>query len=332
MIRGFILFMAAISITPPAYADGDMIQVEAFRGLIEQDLRLASVGYRLAASNRAHCPVLARNPGWVIHDIAQYSNARIAALAFPSAEPVSVAAVVANGPAARAGFLANDGLSGIAGTAIDTAIPSTKGASRDRVAKINANVAAALETQAAVSISINKGGARTERLLSPPLICASTYQIDTGSGINAGADGAMVSVSIQLALFAETEVELAAIVAHELAHNLLQHRAKLDAAKVSRGLGGLFGKSKNAILQTEIEADQLSIWLLANAGYDPNASIIFWQRYAKKHGAGIFTAGTHLRWKNRIKIMETEIASLNAAGKDANGYAPPLLLKLRTMQ
>ncbi len=336
MIRLALAILALFSASPSdanananADADGDMIQVEAFRGLIAQDLRLASAGYRLAAGSRSFCPVLARNPGWVVHDIAQYADARIAALAFPSAESVSVAAVVANGPAARAGVLANDGLSGIAGTTINSAIVSKKGVSRIRVAAINAHMAAALETQASVAITVNKGGTRIERLISPPLICASTFQIDTNGGINAGADGSMVSVSIELALFAENEIDLAAIVAHELAHNLLQHRAKLNAAKVSRGLGALFGKSKNAILQTEIEADQLAIWLLANAGYDPQSAIVFWQRYAQKHGAGIFTAGTHLRWKNRIKIMEVEMAAMYVSVKGENGYAPPLLLKLR---
>jgi beta-barrel assembly-enhancing protease len=330
MIRGFTLFMAIIWATPPAYADGDMIQIEAFRGLIEQDLRLASVGYRLANGSRAHCPVLARNPGWVIHDIAQYSNARVAALAFPSSEPISVAAVVANGPAARVGIQANDGLTSIAGKALNWPSQAKKGASYDRVAAVNADIAAAIQAKDSLPLTLKRGTMPVSLNLLAPLICASTFQISTSGGINAGADGTMVSVSIDLARFAETEIELASIVAHELAHNLLQHRAKLDAAKVSRGLGSLFGKSKNAILQTEIEADQLSIWLLANAGYDPNEAITFWQRFSKKHGAGIFTAGTHLRWKNRIKIMEAEIAALNTTDKDANGYAPPLLLKLRT--
>jgi beta-barrel assembly-enhancing protease len=332
MMRYVVSLLLALFAVTPASAESDQQRVAAFQALIAQDLRLASVGYKLAEANRAYCPVLARNPGWVIHDIAQYPDARIAQMAFPSAEPLSVSAVVPNGPAARAGVRANDGISALNDKAYNWGATTAKGVSRDRVAMVGDEITAALEAQQTASITLNRGGNAVTAVITPPQICASTFQIDTKGGINAGADGRMVSVSIALALFAEKEVELAAIVAHELAHNLLQHRAKLDAAKISRGLGSYFGKNKNAILQTEIEADQLSIWLLANAGYDPQDAIVFWQRYAKKHGTGIFTAGTHLRWKNRLKLMVAEQAAIAGTTKDANGYAPPLLLKLRAVK
>jgi beta-barrel assembly-enhancing protease len=331
MRRWSILACLAL-VTTPATAAPRQDQIAAFRDLVAQDLRLASIGYRLAAANRAYCPVLARNPGWVIHDIAQYPDSETAKAAFNAPEPVSVAAVVPSGPAAQAGLLANDGFSAILGQSLDWTEPSRKRASYDRLAAFKAQIAEQLRTEASLPLTVNRGGQRVNVTLAPPEICASDFQIDTANGINAGADGQMVSVSIDLVLFAENEIDLAAVVAHELAHNLLQHRRKLDAAKVKRGFGGLFGKSKNAILQTEIEADQLSIWLLHNAGYDTQVAIAFWQRYAKKHGTGIFTAGTHLRWKNRIAIMQAEIVAIANAQRDKSALFPPLLQKMQPVQ
>lgn len=313
----------------PVHADERSEAVAAFRGLIEQDLRLATIGYRLAAANRAFCPVTMRNPGWVVHDIAQYSDVETAKAAFGFTAPVSIAAIVPGGPAANAGLQAQDGLLAIEGGNLDNSSQQEKRASYDHLAAVKAKIAEQLRSDEAMQLTINRAGQRQDIALNPAEVCASDFQIDTAGGINAGADGKMVSISINLALFAESEIDLAAIVAHELAHNLLQHRARLDAAKVSRGLGSIIGKSKKAILATEIEADQLSIWLLHNAGYDTQAAIQFWQRYSKKHGTGIFTAGTHLRWKNRIAIMLAEVAAIAASPDNKSAINPPLLQQLR---
>ncbi len=334
-LRPYLLCAALVA--APVMAIPSQDQVAAFRELVTQDLRLASIGYRLAAANRAYCPVRARNPGWVVHDIAQYPDAQTAKAAFNTPEPVSVAALVPDGPAAKAGLAANDGFSGIAGQSLDWTTQPEKRVSYDRLAAFKAQIAEQLRTNGFVKLSINRGGQRKNITLAPAEICASDFQIDTAKGINAGADGQMVSVSTALALFAENEIDMAAVVAHELAHNLLQHRAKLDAAKVSRGLGRLFGKNKDAILKTEIEADQLSIWLLHNAGYDVQAAIAFWQQYAKKHGTGIFTEGTHLRWKNRIAIMQAEIDAIASVQKESvpqnkGALSPPLLQQMQVVR
>ena len=119
--------------------------------------------------------------------------------------------------------------------------------------------------------------------------------------------------------------ELAAILAHEIAHNLLRHPQRLAAAKVSRGILSAVTGGAAKIKQTEIEADRLSIWLMANAGYDPQGAIRFWTFYGKKFGKGIFSAPTHYRWKKRVALFEEEIAGLAASKRSAQGYAPQLL-------
>ena len=136
----------------------------------------------------------------------------------------------------------------------------------------------------------------------------------------------MVSVSSTLAEYFIGDDEFAAVVAHELAHNLLKHKERLNAQKVNRGFFGQFGKSAGRIRKTEIEADRLSVWLMANAGYDPQAAIRFWTRYGKQHGKGIFSASTHYRWKKRVKLFEEEIAKMKAMELIDDKFAPPLLI------
>ena len=99
--------------------------------------------------------------------------------------------------------------------------------------------------------------------------CASRFLILPSRQLNAFANGRSVQVTSRLAEEVRREDELAAVLAHEFAHHVLRHRARLDAAGVERGLLGNFGRNARLIRETEEEADRLSVWLLARAGYDP---------------------------------------------------------------
>jgi hypothetical protein len=139
---------------------------------------------------------------------------------------------------------------------------------------------------------------------------------DTKSKLDAGADGVSVRVTEGLMAFtADDEGQLAAVVAHEMSHNLLGHRQRLAAT----------GNSNKQILETEIEADRLSVWLMANAGYDTQAALHFMERYGRRTDLGIFSAGTHLRWKNRQKVMQREIALIKQTVAENRPLTPPLL-------
>jgi Zn-dependent protease with chaperone function len=97
--------------------------------------------------------------------------------------------------------------------------------------------------------------------------------------------------------------ELAAIVAHELAHIVLDHPRRLTDAHVSRGLFKGFGRSGRLFKQTENEADRLSVTLMANAGYDPQAAVRYWLTYGAQlndHGG---LGSTHLPWQDRARLI-----------------------------
>lgn len=289
--------------------------VSAYQALAQKDLRLASVGYRLALANAPLCDRTSRNPGWVLHDEFQYSDSRIARAAFGLRASIGLSAVVPGGPAEAAGLKAGDGIVAINGKDI-VSLPG-KPRSIKRMEAVTSKLSDALASSGPLNVTAQTAIGQKNFTLNPPAICASKFWLDTKSSLDAGADGEAVRVTEGLLTFtAQDDTELAAVVAHEISHNLLRHRERIST-----------NRSNKVILATEIEADRLSVWLMANAGYDPTAALRFAERYGRKTGHGIFSDGTHLRWKNRVKVMQAEIDLMQRTGKVGDLYAPPLLAR-----
>lgn len=138
-------------------------------------------------------------------------------------------------------------------------------------------------------------------------VCASTFWVDNRRKKEAGSDGEHVRVSSGLVDFLDEDDELAAVAAHELAHNQLGHPALLDGLKKGRA---------KTVRQTEIEADGLSVWLLANAGYDPHAAIRMWRRLGPRQSKTP-------RLPERLAIVESEIAALESIPASDGKRSPP---------
>jgi len=287
----------------------------AYQALAQQDLRLASVGYRLASANAPLCNRTSRNAGWVLHDALQYPDPRVARAAFAMRAPVGLSAVVPGSPADVAGLKSGDGIVAVNGVEISS-LPA-KPRSTARLEAVIAMLTDALSSNGPVTVTADTASGKKIFTLNPPAICASKFWLDTKSSLDAGADGDGVRVTEGLLAFTtQDDAELAAVVAHEMAHNLLGHRERLSG-----------NRSRKAILATETEADRLSVWLMANAGYDPVAAVRFAERYGRKTGLGIFSDGTHLRWKNRVKLMQGEIDLMQRTSKTGGLYAPSLLTR-----
>ena len=116
------------------------------------------------------------------------------------------------------------------------------------------------------------------------------------------------------------------IFAHELAHSILRHRDRLSAADVSKGLGGEFGRDRRLNREAEIEADRLSVHLLANAGLDPVSAPVFWRSpLGKRLGGGLFRSRVYPSPEARAQQLEGEIALYLAGG--APSYPGHLLIR-----
>lgn len=308
--------LAALLAANAAVAAPKANEIEAYRALVQQDLRLMTVGYRLAVANAPFCRDRAPNAGWVLHDIAQYPDEETAQAAFAFEQPIQIAAVVEGGPADQAGAKAGDSFVGLDdATLYWPAMPVGK-TGYERMASFKQLVGERWKTDGSLSVKLVRKSETSAKKVVGKLACSSDFWVDGKTKLDAGADGERVRVTSGLMAYTPDEQELAAVVAHELAHNVLQHRARLD--KIRKG-------KTSAILETEIEADRLSIWLMANAGYDLNAAVRFWERYGRKTGLGIFSAGTHLRWKKRVQLLQAEIDLLMRSEKSEGLVVPPLL-------
>ncbi|MEZ5708138.1 MAG: M48 family metallopeptidase [Blastomonas sp.] len=302
--------------------------LSGYEALRAKDSRVLAIGYRLAKGNVAYCPDLENAAGWALHSLSQYGDRNGARAAFGFEGEFAVLAVLPDGPADRAGIRQDDTLVAINGDTLDLdhAAMEANGESRGYapLAWLQARMEAAL-AKGPASITIMRDGQRLEFTVEPELICQSRFEVRTSNNQDASANGRIISIGDELVDFAASESELSALLAHELAHNMLHHRERLNAAGVSRGLLQQFGRSARLIKQTEVEADRLSVWLMANAGYDPQDAVTFWTRYGKTYGLGIFSPSTHYRWKKRVKFISEELEILSGSERSSKGYAPPLL-------
>lgn len=311
-----IAFCGVLGLATIATSAPNPDEVKAYQALVEQDVRIATIGYRLAAANAPFCKKLERNPGWVLQDERQYPNLETVRTALAFREPVSVAGLVAGGPADTAGIAAGDGLLGMNGVTWNWSTRASKAKSAQRIEDVQEQFRSALMTNGAIEVKLETASGPRTFKLNPPAICASRFWIDTKSKLDAGADGYNVRITEALVRFAANDDELAAAVAHELSHNLLEHREKLKKGK----------KSAARIRATEIEADQLSLWLMANAGYDASVALRFIERFGRATDPALISDGTHLRWRGRVGIMQSEISKMSRSSK-LNGLLPPPLLK-----
>lgn len=293
-----------------------------YAALAALEARVAAIGFRLTTTNAAWCQVQQPQFGWIWGDPRLYdADRRPEALAVYGAvdrDAPFVAALAPASPAAEAGMRVGVAIIGMQGSAVPD------GADAHPFARITAieTQLAALPPTAPLALDTGDAGALT---LIPVAGCVSDFRVEASEKAGAVADGRMVLVHQGLAEFAQDDEALAAAIAHELAHNILRHRARLDAAGVDRGLGKQFGRSARLFKRTEVEADRLSVWLLAGAGYDPAAAGRFWTAFGQRKGRPLFQAGTHPGWRDRVALLEAEAALIAAARASGQPLHPPLI-------
>ncbi|WP_198152654.1 PDZ domain-containing protein [Tsuneonella dongtanensis] len=265
-----------------------------------EDLRLQSIGWRLATGNAAYCdarPAI----GLLLQDMANYTEPARMRAAAGIAGDIAVQVVVPGSPAARAGLDANAEILAIDGRSMAD-LPPVKAGDWQRLTALHDGIDAALAANGKVRIAWRgaEGRLREETIAGVPA-CPSRFEL-LDSGGRAVADGKRVLIGRKFAGFEYGEDEIAAAIAHEFAHNLLSH--KLWLRKVGR-------KQKN-IRTSEREADRMMPWLLANAGYDPQAAVRFFERWGPGNDGWIFRARTHDGWDERAEGVAAEIEGMQS--------------------
>lgn len=289
---------AALLLSAPAMAtpqpDPDLAELRA------RDRQLFTTGWRLASANAPFCAGAARALGFAVLDAGGFGDPEAVRRQLELSGDLAVGAVAPGSPAAAAGVLAGDTLVALNGAALVVRFPRAKPAWQRLIAVTKALDAAAAAGPVAVTLARPGAPERTITLVGVPA-CPSRFEV-LDSGGKAAAEGTRVIFGRSFPGFGYPEAEFAAAVSHELAHNLLGHRIALDAK----------GRSLGNVRSTEREADRLMPWLLANAGYDPEAALRFMERWGPRHGGGLFRKRTHEGWDERAEAIRAEVGKVQA--------------------
>lgn len=171
--------------------------------------------------------------------------------------------------------------------------------------------------------------------------------VEPDTSLNAYADGTSVYFSPAMINFASRDQDLAFILAHEFAHNMMRHvTSKMqnvligallgtaaDMVAASQGFNsqGQFGQlgagiGSNAYSPAfEGEADYIGLYLLARAGYEYHNVPEFWRRMSVENPRAIYTTTTHPSNSERFVNMNKTIAEIDF--KKANNL--PLVPEFR---
>lgn len=285
-------------------------QPPAFEDIRAVDAEMAAIGQRLAIANAGLCDRQEPGLGLLLHTPDQYArDVREAAIRhFNFDGPVGVEAVMAGSPAAAAGVSADDTLLGVGVTRFEAADAGAK-ASTAALIKVTRHIMA-LPADRPLVLHMRRGRIDQERTVLPVPACRSRFEVVFSPQFIAQADGEIVQIGSRF--FADYPEWIAAPIAHELAHNILRHRERLEAMDVHFGLLSGLGRNVRYFRQTELEADILSISLLVNAGYDPTIALRFWHAFGPAHDASILRSRSHPSWKTRVATLERAIAELGS--------------------
>ena len=294
----------------PAYAApaGDRLELGlAMEALQLDDTRLQTVGWRLATANAAFCASAQPAVGLLLQDVRNYNDPGAIRAALGISSDIAVQAVAPDSPAARAGLRPNDEVLAIDRWAMAD-LPSAPAGDYTRLKTLHDRIDASLADDGKVRLRVKRGNdeERDVELAGIPA-CPGRFELRTQGG-KAQADGKRVLIGRRFGAAKRPsdmleENEFAAVVAHEFAHNLLGHSEWLD--REGRGWGN--------VRKTEREADRLSVWLLANAGYDPAGAPRLMRGWGRRNDPGILRLPTHEGWDERAASMDSEIARMRAA-------------------
>lgn len=285
--------------------------------LRRQDETLARVGYRLASRGAALCLPTGHPAGLVVERASLYPQSARGQAGVDALPTVAV--VVPGSPAAEAGLKVGDRLTAIEGQAIAPEDVTRVAVGYAPTAAVRARIDAALadgRTELGVTSST---GTRTVRI-DAPAGCAAEFAVRPGGKLNSYSDGTIVQITSGVVAFTRSDAELAAVVAHELSHNILRHPQSLAAS----------GRSRSAVKRTEVEAERLSVYLLALAGYPLDEAFALRDRLGRQTDWGILGDGTHPSRKETQALLATERARIEAMVARGEPIRPPADLAPRS--
>lgn len=222
--------------------------------------RLDRVSARLRLSNVNLCSRTFRDPGFSVHTLEDYPE-RLQSVAKDilglEAEGIYVRAVRRGSPAAGADIKAGDRILSLNGQYVPggkTMKPFYTALSRGAFGGIKTKLT--LQTPE---------GNQYMTALRPDTACDYGANVMYSQSLNGHTDGQDVYITSELMRGIPDDVNLALIVAHEMAHAIANHIEREPSAAL------------------ELDADSMALVLMDNAGYDIDLAIDYWADAAHPH-------------------------------------------------
>lgn len=181
---------------------------------------------------------------------------------------------------------------------------------------------------------------------APERGCVFDVELGTQKdGFNAYADGNVVVLGPKLLELIPDDTHLAFVMAHEFAHNIMNH---LEASQKNSTAGSIIGSLLEAMVDPrgnyrtgnavggylgdlsfspgfEQEADYVGLYILARAGFEIENSPDVWRRMAAVNPQGIYTRTTHPTSAERFVAMRKAIAEIKSKQGAGARLLPELL-------
>ncbi|MFB0611370.1 M48 family metallopeptidase [Aurantiacibacter poecillastricola] len=300
--------IAALALIALAVASPSAL-AQSMAELAEQDLRLARIADAMLIANAPLCRTTMPVTGMVLHSMDQYGEDQRDLFANG---PLAVASVVPGSAADSAGILAGDGIAAIGGMAVSSMTPEGPDHLREEAFFRLAD----LPDDRPVEIVRLRDGDSQPVTLHPRPGCRSLVEILVADGPNARSNGRIIQFQYDFAVRL-TDPELAVVLAHELAHSVLEHRRRKEEAGIDNAsLFRHFGRNQRVNRLAEVEADRLSVHLLANAGYDPLLAASFWRSLIGiEAGGGPMPSFIYPSQEARAELVEREVAMYLGLGR-----------------
>jgi S1-C subfamily serine protease len=255
---------------------------------------------------------------------------------------VTVIDVVPGSPAAQAGLEARDVVTGAAnGTGVTPSGWTWSGLTIADLVKV-------IEKSAGnpITLLIRRGGNIFPIVVDPKLGCRYPIHLIHGDVFNAGSDGSQIFVFTGLFNHVPDDREIAVIVGHELAHNILRHREKKEGNQAIGGAAGLVfdiglaalgvntqGVFSQAGMQVgvkaysqefEFEADYLGLYMLARTGFDIDVAPDLYRRMGVQDPSSQVKnyAATHPSTPERSVAMTQTIAEIRGKMNQQEALLP----------
>ena len=207
-------------------------------------------------------------------------------------------------------------------TIFGIAAPNTTDAKEDYEEILEENLTSA-NLGVPVEMQVERKGKIKNITIKPDNVCPYNLRIDKDDpAINAYANGEDICLTQPIIDYMQDDLELAAIMAHELAHNTLGHS---DSKELNAALGALAGgiidglandpSGNGANLGAELgrkvyskdfehEADYLSVYYVARAGYDYKQVSVVQKKLAARYQNSIyFSSDTHPKPQERSALL-----------------------------